>query len=134
MQHDESPFARTTLHHREMTDAGAVHYLPLRSPPSHSLEKSAPPRRTFSHLMGAALSWLFNEIVLGLAAYANTIHPIVPLAGTLAGQDADAEEIAEAHRANSQSCEAARRRKAYVKAMMVRSNAWIPPTSGSGSR
>jgi hypothetical protein len=86
--------------------------------------------------MAAALSWLLNEIVEGLAAYADTIHPIVPpiSAGTLARQQAANEELAEEHRANSQTREAGSRHEVYVRAMMVRSNAWVPPSSGRGSR
>jgi hypothetical protein len=127
MQREGASFARKTLHHREMTAANVVHYLPLRSPPS---------RRTFSDLMAAALSWVLNEIVQGLAAYADTIHPIVPpiSAGTLAQQESADGEFAEEHRANSQRREAESRRQAYVTTMMVRSNAWTPPRSGRGSR
>lgn len=134
MQRKDAPFARTKLHHREITAAGVVQYLPLRSPPSGSLAVEPPPRRAFSDLVVAALSWVFNEIVQGLAAYADTIHPIVPPnpAGTSARQAP--AQIAEEHRANSQSPEAARRHEAYVTMMMVRANAWTPPRSGRGSR
>jgi hypothetical protein len=136
MQREGASSARTTLHHREVIGANVVHYLPLRSPPSRSLGENGPPRRTFSNLMAAALSWMLNEIVEGLAAYADTIHPIIPpiSTGTLARQEAADEEFAEEHRANSQSREAESRRQAYVRMMMVRSNAWIPPSSGRGSR
>jgi hypothetical protein len=136
MQREGASSARTTLHHREMTAAGVVHYLPLRSPSAGSLREDGPPRRRVSGLMAAALSWLLNEIVEGLAAYADTIHPIVPpiSAGTLARQQAANEELAEEHRANSQTREAGSRHEVYVRAMMVRSNAWVPPSSGRGSR
>jgi hypothetical protein len=130
MQHEE--LFGPTLHHREARAGDVVHYLPLGS---STPQKDDPPRRTFSGLLAAALWWLFNEIVEGLAAYAPTIHPIVPPVsiGTLAG-DESADQISDERRSNSQSSEAEGRREAYVTGLMVRSNACIPPKSGRGSR
>jgi hypothetical protein len=135
MQREDSPFARTTLRHREMTAAESVHYLSFRGSAPHLQRDDGPPLQTFSDLFAAALSWLFNEIVEGLAAYGHAIHPIIPpvSVGTLAGHEA-ADQISNEHRANSQSDEAEGPRAPHVTLMMAHSNASVSLRAGRGSR
>jgi hypothetical protein len=133
MEPESAHFARRTLHHREVPTRGVVHYLPLRAS-SHAPRANASLRRRSLDLLTAAMSWVLNEVIEGLAAYANTIHPIVPPAWTLGAPESADRDLAKEHRANSQLREAEESRRPHVRIVMVQSNGWIPPQMGRSAR
>jgi hypothetical protein len=108
--------------------SGAVYYLPVRNPSSAASEDSGSLRERCADLVAAALSWVLNEIIQGLAAYADTMHPgFLGLPREPSGQPGtvDSQNAAD-QSANPQTAGARSRDEAYVTAMMMRSNAWFP--------
>lgn len=155
MKFEDPSYERAVLHHRgaaardvfsggaakrglseshDVTETALIHCFSIRRPASSSpADKVASAWQSRCRLIAEALVWLFNEIVLGFAAYANAIHPIVrPRHYETPNQDEVPEYQAyEQRRANTQERDAISGCEAYVR--VVVQDARPSPNSGGHS-
>jgi hypothetical protein len=120
----------------DATDTAVIRYLPIRYPPSSSpADEATSPWQTCWALIAATLVWLFNEIVFGLAAYGDAIHPIVPSGLYEASNQIEVPQYQAwlQQRANPQERGAISRCDAYVKVAVVHPDARTSPSPGRRS-
>jgi hypothetical protein len=134
---------RTLFEIPDVPDTAVIHHFPVRPRPSSSPadEASSPADEASSllekccDLITAGLLWLFHEIVYGLAAYADAMHPIVHPPHRA---EADREEVPQyqlplQHGANSREQDAIERRETYLTAIL-QPDARASSSSGGHSR